>query len=161
MARGTVSFCALCRTKEKAARTSAASLRGDAPQVASYEDCDNNLDRSVRQLLSFPGHSCVGLLEVCPGFLVIRVAAHNALTRERLEIALDLLVSEPFLEGRHTQEVGCDKLMTDEVEEIVPPRVVDIASAQSVERRVYTLLQEGITDTERPLPCLPLPVHTP
>jgi hypothetical protein len=100
------------------------------------------------------------LLEVCPGLLVIRVAAHNALTRECLEIALDLIVSEPFLEGRHTQEVGCDKLMTNVVEDILPPRVVDITAAQSVKRRVYTLLQEVITDTERPLPCLPFPVHT-
>jgi hypothetical protein len=101
------------------------------------------------------------LLEVCPGFLVICVTAYNALTREHLEIALDLLVSEPFLEGRHMQEVGCDKLMTDAVEEIVPPRVVDASSAQSVKRRVYTLLQEVIIDTERHLPCLPLSVHTP
>jgi len=46
------------------------------------------------------------------------------------------------------------------VEEIVPPRVVDIAPAQSVKCRVYTLLQDVITDTERHLPCLPFPVHT-
>jgi len=50
--------------------------------------------------------------------------------------------------------------MTDAVEEVVPPRVVNVASPQSVKRRVYTLLQEVIAATEWHLPCLPLPVHT-
>src|SRR5207244_1701549 len=82
-------------------------LRGYTPQIASCEDCDNDLDRSLCQPLVLSGHSCVGSPEACPGFRVIRIGAHKALTRERLAIALDLLVSEPLLEGRHTKKVRC------------------------------------------------------
>ena len=53
-------------------------LRGDAPQIASDKDGENDLDRSAGQLLSFPGHSGVGSPESCPDFRVIRVSAHNA-----------------------------------------------------------------------------------
>jgi hypothetical protein len=45
-----------------------------------------------------------------------------------LEIALDLLINKPFLEGGHTEEIWCDKLMTDMIEEVVPPCVVEFAS---------------------------------
>jgi hypothetical protein len=118
-------------------------------------------DRSVRQPLILPGKRYIGSPKPYPDFRVICVGTHNASTRKRLGVPLDLLVGEPLLEGRLTKEIGCDKLMADATEEILPPRVVNVAPTESIKRRVYTLLQKVIAATERHLPCLPLPVYTP
>jgi hypothetical protein len=38
--------------------------------------------------------------------------------------------------------------MTDTVEEVMPPRIIDVPSTQSVKRCVYTVLQEVSVNTE-------------
>jgi hypothetical protein len=50
--------------------------------------------------------------------------------------------------------------MTNVVEEIMPPRVIDVPSAQPGKRCVYTLLQDVSINAERHLPCPPLLGHT-
>jgi hypothetical protein len=135
-------------------------LRGDTSYIARGEDSENDGNRSVCQSLVLTGYGGVSSPEACLGFRVILVGAQNTLTRERLDIALDPLVSEPLLQGWHTKEVGSDKRMTDVVEEVMPPRLIDVPSTQSVKRCVYTVLQDVSVNTERHLPCLPLLVHT-
>jgi hypothetical protein len=90
--------------------------RVDAPEITSCEDCEDNVDRSVRQPLILPGTICIGSPEPYSGFRIVYVSSHDASTCERLGIPLDLLISKLLLESRFPKEIRSNKLVTDAVE---------------------------------------------
>jgi hypothetical protein len=90
--------------------------RAHTPKIAGCKDCEHDLDWPVRQPLMLPGSICVGSPEPYQRFRVMRVSSHDASTRERLGIPLDLFISKPLLESRFPKEIRSNKLVTDAVE---------------------------------------------